>query len=186
MAERTEERTRDHESETDTSWTDVDVEGLLTDETESSRRSPNPSADKDGEERSKGGFRARLRDRRRGLFSPRLFAGLLVFALVVGVVGGAVPVIGRFAGVVGVFAAAFGVGLASSGRHYLETGLAGAGAAGLTLLLTVVTSINIVFFEALGDVGPELGVIGAGAGLLAGIVGHYFGRDLRNGLTTDL
>jgi hypothetical protein len=184
MAERTEERTRDRESGTDTSWTDVDVEGLLNEETDRSERSArSPDSSPGGGDG--GGFRTRLRDRRRELFSARTFVGVLALALGAGFLGGVVPLplISGFAGLLGVFAAAFVVGLVSSKNHYLEAGLAGAAAAGITL---VVTSLNIVFIAALRDIGPEIGVIGAGAGLLAGLLGHYFGRDLREGLTADI
>lgn len=179
MAERTEERTRDREPRTD-----VDVEDLL-DGIDDAGRSRESSAGADGRSgrSERRGLRAGLRERRRRLFSPRVFLGVLVLALAGGLLGGTVPLVGGFAGLVGVFGAAFVAGLASSGKHYLETGLAGATVAGVILL---VTRLDIVFLTALRDVVPELGVIGAGAGALAALVGHYFGRDLRDGLTADL
>ena len=188
MPERTEERerTRNETPRSDLDFdTDVDIDGLLSDsggrpgtnETATSARSA---------ETERTGFRTRLRERRQGLFSPRVFAGALVLALVAGLLGGFVPLIGGFAGLLGVFAVAFVIGLLSSGRHYAETGLAGAAAAGITLLVTTVTSLNVAFLPALRDSVPEIGVIGAGAGLLAALVGHYFGRDLREGLTADI
>ena len=192
MSERTEERERTRENpRSDLDFdTDVDIDGLLSDTggrsgagenrkpTQSKRATRSADTGRDG-------FRARLRDRRRGLFSLRVFVGMLVLALGVGLLGGFVPVplISGFAGLIGVFAAAFVVGLASAERHYVESGLAGAAAAGVILVLS---NLSVVFLAAFRDIVPEVGVIGAGAGLLAALVGHYFGRDLREGLTADL
>ena len=194
MSERTEERerTRAGTPRSDIDFdTDVDIDGLLSDSGGRSGASGSTKPSRSGELKKatrparsgRSGFRERLRERRRGLFSPRVFVGVLVLALAVGLLGGFVPLIGGFAGLLGVFASAFVVGLVSRERHYVETGLAGATAAGIALL---VTSLDIVFFMALRDTVPEIGVIGAGAGLLAALVGHYFGRDLREGLTADI
>lgn len=200
MSERTEERerTRSRDSRSDPEFdTDVDIDGLLADTggqsgtaaTNSEESSESKRATRTGET-GRGGFRARLRDRRHRLFSVRVFVGLLLGALGAGLLGGAIPIVGSliggFAGLLGVFVAAFVVGLASSQRYYMESGLAGACAAGITLLATTLTSLNVAFLPALSDAVPEIGVIGAGAGLLAALVGHYFGRDLREGLTADI
>ncbi|PSP73477.1 hypothetical protein BRC86_09100 [Halobacteriales archaeon QS_3_64_16] len=184
MAERSEERTRDRESGTDTSWTDVDVDGLLAKEdegdvdTRSTESTPAQSA-----EGGRGGLRNRFRERRAGLFSLRVFVLALVLAVAGGLVGGSIPLLSTVAGAIAVFATGFVVGLAIDGRHYTETGLAGAGAAVASLLLS---NSQFVFLAAFRDFALQFGVIGAGTGLLVALVGHYFGRDLRVGLTQDI
>lgn len=126
-----------------------------------------------------GGVRARLGR----AFSVRVL--LLALALsTAGLVGarsvpllGTLPVVGDVAGYVGVALAGFAVGVATDGRRYVETALAGALAAGLgavssALLLTVAT-----------DIGPAFAAVGAVGGAVAGLVGAYLGNDLRDGLT---
>lgn len=184
MAERSKERTRERESGTDTSWTDVDIDGLLDEEndgnadTRSVESTPTQSAD-----RERGGLRDRLRERRAGLFSLRVFVLALVLAVGGGLVGGSIPFLSTVAGAIAVFATGFVVGLAIDGRHYVETGLAGAGAAIVSLLLS---NSQFVFLAAFRDFALQFGAIGAGTGLLVALVGHYFGRDLRAGLTQDI
>ena len=203
-AEAERERTRDRgsrsnrDSRSDLEFdSDVDIDGLLSDNGGSSgaKRTTDAGDTANTEtgassDPERGGFRERLRERRRGLFSPRVFAIVLALSLAAGFLGGAIPVVGAliggFAGFLGVFAAAFVVGLVSNERYYAEAGLAGATAAGVTLLVTTLTGFNFVFLDALRDIAPTIGVIGAGAGLLAALVGHYFGRDLHHGLTADV
>ena len=92
--------------------------------------------------------------------------------------------IGRF---VGLFAVACATGLIGSRSRYLEVGVAGAVAAGVTFLLGTLTSIFApVAVQVLADYGVAIVGVGTGAGLLVSIVGHYFGRDLRAGLTRDI
>jgi hypothetical protein len=80
---------------------------------------------------------------------------------------------------VGIFVAAFAYGTATSTRRYVEFGLSGGVIGGGMALLG-----NL----ALSLVGPGLPLVAVGfaAGALAGGLGHYFGRDLRDGLTRDL
>lgn len=110
-------------------------------------------------------------------FSPKAFAALAL-ALGVGLfVGDAVvPFAGR---AIGAFAVAFLVGLATSRRRYLETAAAGLAAGGVT---TLVTDLPL----AIAGSGRTLLLVGAAFGLVASVLGYYFGRDLRNGLLQDV
>lgn len=122
-----------------------------------------------------------------GLFSLKAF--LLSAALIaVGVVGGgAVPFIGTLGSLGGLFVATFGIGLVASERRYLETALAGGGIVGLSfaasLLTTGVLPVGMQFFR---QYGLAFGGVGVGLGVVVGLLGHYFGRDLREGLTQEI
>jgi len=114
------------------------------------------------------------------LFSGRTFVGALAFC-----VGGfllfafvPVPLFG-LGGLLGVFAGTFLLGLRGGPRAYLEVAVAGALAAGVATMLT-----QLLVAVAVGPV--PVAAVGAGAGLLAAVGGHYFGRDLRAGLTREL
>jgi hypothetical protein len=123
--------------------------------------------------------RARLASPFSGLFSVRVFVRLLAVTMVSTVLAGVVVPLGGVAGFLGIAVAGFAVGLADERHRYLEFGLAGAIAAGLA------TVFDHLLLTALG-LGIPLVALGVGAGALAGIVGHYFGRDLRHGLTREL
>lgn len=122
-----------------------------------------------------------------GLFSLKAF--LLSAALIgVGVVGGgAVPFIGTLGSLGGLFVTTFVIGLVASERRYFETALAGGLIVGasfaLSLLSTGVLPVGMDFFR---EYGLAYGGLGVGLGALLAVVGHYFGRDLRDGLTQDL
>ena len=115
-----------------------------------------------------------------GVFSVRTFLAALVLALVGLVVGSLVPLFGVVARFAGLFLAAFLVGVAVDGRHYAEVALAGALAAGLGFLLS---ALGTTFLPVVADYGAEIAGVGAATGLLVSLAGHYFGRDLRAGLT---
>ncbi|OYR43329.1 hypothetical protein [Halorubrum sp. Hd13] len=121
-------------------------------------------------------------------FSAKAFA-LALAAVAIGVfVGGAIPLIGGTIGSAGgVFLAAFLIGLALSARRYVETGLAGA-AAGALVAVTNVLGVGFlpIGFDYLQQWGLPLLAVGGGVGLVAALLGHYFGRDLRAGLTADV
>ena len=122
-----------------------------------------------------------------GLFSARTF--LLALALSIGglVVGGAIPIVGFIGRFVGIAAAGFLLGLVGSKRRYVEVGLAGAIAAGLAFVLSTLASVFAPFaVQLLADYGLAIAGVGALSGGLAGVVGHYLGRDLRDGLTRDV
>jgi hypothetical protein len=142
---------------------DLDVEGDSTEATASS------------------GLRDRLPSVR--VFSIRTFLVALALAVVGLVVGGLVPVVGIVGRFVGLFVAAFAVGLLSARRSYLEVALAGALAAGLGFLLS---ALGTALVPIVADYGVEIAGVGAATGLLVSVVGHYFGRDLRAGLTTEV
>lgn len=81
--------------------------------------------------------------------------------------------------VLGAVVGAFLYGVGSDVRHYVELALAGATVGGASALLD-----NLVL--SLVGAGIPMVALGAGAGALAAVAGHYFGRDLRDGLTRDL
>ena len=147
-------------------------------ELESEDTSPRTSSD------SPAGDSRRARAKRRvvGVFSPRYFLAALLFMAGGLVLGSAVPLIPG-TGFLGVAFAAFAFGLVSGGRHYLEAGVAGAVVTGLGFVLFSLTTFALGFLNGLG---PQVALLVGGAGFLAGVVGNYFGRDLRAGLTADI
>lgn len=135
-----------------------------------------------------------LRDRLPGLpsvsgslFAPRRFLLALGLAVAGLVVGGAVPFVGFLTRYVGLFAAAFAYGLVTDDSAYAEVGTAGAVAAAVTLLLGTLTTGGFVLgADLVGRYGVALTGVGVGLGLLVSVVGHYFGRDLRAGVTQEI
>lgn len=122
-----------------------------------------------------------------GRFSAKaLLVSLVAVAVGVGV-GGMIPIIGSIGSLAGVFAATFILGALAGESRYLETGLAGGVVIGVNFALSLLTSvalpIGVDFFQQYGLAFGGLGVV-IGAGL--GLVGHYFGRDLRDGLTREI
>lgn len=115
---------------------------------------------------------------------PSVRSVLLTFGVVfVSVLlASSVPLLGAVGAPVGVFAGAFALGLASGNRRYLEFALAGALVSGLGAFQGSLFRIAL-----LSDVGfAPFFAVAAGIGLAAAVLGHYFGRDLRDGLTADL
>lgn len=123
--------------------------------------------------------RGRVRRRATGWFSVKAFLVALALAAAGVLAGGSIPVVGGFGGLVGVFVAGILLGLVGNGRRYVEVGTAGAAVAGASALLDHIG-------WALVGIGLPLVVVGAGAGLVAGVLGHYLGRDLRAGLAKDI
>lgn len=124
-------------------------------------------------------FRDRLQAGAGRIISMRALV-LALLAMLVGAVliGGALP-LGLIGNLVGIVIAAFIYGTVSGTRRYFELGLTGGVVAGgLALLGNFALSL-------LGP-GVPLVVVGFVAGALAGVLGHYFGRDLRDGLTRDI
>ena len=121
-------------------------------------------------------------------FSAKAFALALVTVGVGMFVGGLIPLIGGTIGTAGgVFLAAFLLGLVVSTRRYVETGIAGA-AAGATSAVTSVLGVGFlpIGIDYLQQWGLPLLAVGGGVGLVLALLGHYFGRDLRTGLTEDI
>ena len=175
---------------------DVDIDALLSEEPHADRQGHvgrgerqeaagrGERADESTEERS--GLRGRLPSPSRPsapVSLPRFTARGVGLALVVCVgaflAASAVVPLGGVAGLVGVFVGAFLLALAGRGR-YLELAVAGAGTAAVGSLL------DRLLFATLADVAVPLTVVGGSAGLLAAVLGCYFGRDLRAGLTRSV
>jgi len=159
----------------------IDVSSVLDDEGDASHRSE-PTR----ENTSGGGIRGALSGIGPSL-SPRSFLVILVASLAGVVAGGSIPIVGSIGRFLGLFAVAFAVGAVGSRSRYLEVGLAGAIAAGTAFLLATLTSIFApIAVQVLADYGVAIVGVGTGAGLLVSLAGHYFGRDLRDGLTRDV
>lgn len=132
---------------------------------------------------TRGGRLSGVRDRLQNPISGRGF--VLVLLLLTGglLLGGMIPLVGWIGRFLGLFLAAFVVGLVSSRRRYAEVGLAGALATGASFL---VSALGTVLFPVVANYGMEIAVVGVGSGLVVALLGHYFGRDLRDGLTRDV
>jgi len=111
------------------------------------------------------------------------------FALAIGIVlvamfvtGSAIPLVSAIpgSGLFGVFAGAFALGLATGRSRYVELLVAGALSGGLGFLFG-----NLLLKIGSGLAG-SMAVFGAGTGAVVALLGHYFGRDLRDGLTKDI
>jgi hypothetical protein len=153
----------------------VDVDAALDssaagiDGSASSDRDPEGDADETGAVRSRLGAVATKRS--------------LLTALALSVVGAValsfVPLLSVAGTVLGIAVGGFAYGLGSDARRYVEMALAGAVTGGGATVLG-----NLIV--ALVASGTTLVGFGVLAGTVAGVVGHYFGRDLRDGLTADL
>ncbi|GAA0722736.1 hypothetical protein J2744_000048 [Halorubrum trapanicum] len=121
-------------------------------------------------------------------FSAKAFALALVTVAVGAFAGSLIPLIGGTVGTTGgVFLAAFLLGLVLSTRRYVETGIAGA-AAGAVSAVTSVLGVGFlpIGIDYLSQWGLPLVAVGGGVGLVLALLGHYFGRDLRTGLSQDI
>lgn len=193
MSERTDERTVDDgDGDVEVGFDDdelgVDVDALTGGpEPSSDTAGSTPSSDTGGSGGSVLGGLSRLRP---SVSVPNPLAKLpsgrsVLLAFVVVLVSmfaaGMIPLIGMFSGFLGVFAGAFALGLVSGKSRYIEFALAGAAVAGLSALQ------GVFRLAILSDIGlAPFAAFGAGTGLLAAVLGHYFGRDLRDGLTRDV
>jgi len=93
--------------------------------------------------------------------------------------GNMVPLI-PFTAFAGIPLGAFLHGLLDRERRYVETAIAGGVLAGLAVVSSLLPQL------VAGLDGTRLFAIAAGVGLVLSLLGHYFGRDLRDGLTRDL
>jgi hypothetical protein len=136
-----------------------------------------PSSGADGTGTS--GLRSRLRERASTVATGRSLVVSLAFVAATALLVGGVLPLGSLGNLLGVALGAFLYGVVASTRHYTETTLAGtAVGGGLALLGNLAVSLT--------GVGVPLVAVGAVGGGLAGLVGHYFGRDLRDGLTREI
>jgi len=115
----------------------------------------------------------------RRFFSVRALVVAFVAVGVGMILGSLVPMI-PFTALLGIPVGAFLHGLLDSHRRYAETAIAGGVSAGVA----VVTSLLPQLLAGLD--GVRLFAIAAAIGLVLAVVGHYFGRDLRDGLTRDI
>lgn len=123
--------------------------------------------------------RTRAVNTARQMFSPRYFLVSLVLTTIALFIAGSIPVIPA-TGLIGVFGVAFALGGFSSERRYLEVGLAGAVASGASMLS------NYLTLAVVGRFGIEFVGAGAAIGAVVALLGYYFGRDLRGGLTKEI
>jgi len=119
------------------------------------------------------------------VFAPKAFLLALALAVAGVVVGGAVPVVGAVARYGGLLAAGFALGLISGPRRYVEAGAAGGLAAGAGFLLSALSSLPWLAAVS-AEVGVAVAGVGVSVGALCTLAGHYFGRDLRAGLTREV
>lgn len=139
------------------------------------------SAESGGRGGHNRGLRDRLGSRLGDLFSVRALLLALGLSAAGTMVAGIVPGLpDGIAALLGVFAGTFLLGVVATRRRYVESAVAGAGVAVVTTLL------NYFAISLLSGFGLTLELLSGGAGLLAGLLGHYFGRDLRAGFTRDL
>jgi len=128
---------------------------------------------------TEGGSRSRVRETARTVATGRsLGVSLALVAAGALLVGGVLP-LGSVGNLLGIALGAFLYGVAASRRHYTESTLAGVAVGGVLALLG-----NLVL--SLTGIGVPLVAVGAAGGGVAGLVGHYFGRDLRDGLTREV
>jgi hypothetical protein len=125
------------------------------------------------------GLTTRVGRRAGRVFSPRAFLAALVVT-VAGLVAGSAVVPLPGAGLLGVFLATFLFGLLQERRRYGETLVAGGLAVGVSAM------VGHVVVAAFGGFGVPLAAVAGGVGGLVGAAGHYFGRDLRAGMTRTL
>jgi hypothetical protein len=184
--DRTRTRDRSESPSTDGSAaTDVDLDvDLGIDDTgastgEASRSETTRGESPRGATSRGGGLRDRLATRANDLFAPRRFLLALVLS-VVGLVAAGTFVPLPASGLLGVFIATFLFGLALEERRYAEAAVAG----GLTVGASFALDFAVV--ALLGGFGLPLAAIGAGVGGVIGLLGTYFGRDLRRGLTQEV
>jgi len=114
------------------------------------------------------------------VFSPKAFLFALVTVAVATAVAGTLIPLGTVGGLLGTALGAFGYGVVASRPRYVETAAAGGA------VLGVGTLADYLVITAVSGIGLALPLAGAAIGLVVALLGHYFGRDLRDGLTRDI
>jgi hypothetical protein len=128
-----------------------------------------------------GGLRSRLPSRPSvpTPLTPRGLLLSLVLTVVGFLLGGFVPLVGGVTGLLGIGVAGFVLGLLGKGR-YLELALSGAATGAVAFFL------DRLVLSVVADFAVPLTLVGGTAGLVAAVLGLYFGRDLRDGLTRSV
>jgi len=168
MAERTDQLSYEDEA------SEVDLNTIVDDRSDVAE-----TADTDTDTSS--GIRARIGARIGNVFSIQAFVLAVVLSVGLAFAAGAViPFVpDNIAGLVGIFLAGGVIGTGSGSRRYLEVGAAALMTGALTILLSN-------FTVAVFGPGAPLVAVGATSSGIAGLVGHYVGRDFRAGLTRDI
>jgi len=165
------ERDRQIEPEEDTTGGTVDVDDLLEE--------PPRSETADSGSGTGSGIGSRARERAQTVATGRsLVVSLALVAASALLIGGVLP-LGSVGNLLGIALGALLYGVGASRRHYTESTLAGTAVGGVLALLG-----NLVL--SLTGIGVPLIAVGAVGGGLAGLIGHYLGRDLRDGLTREV
>lgn len=120
-----------------------------------------------------------VRSRLGSVATKRSLGTALALSVVGAVLFSFVPFLSVVGTSLGIAAGGFAYGLGSETRRYVEMALAGAATGGAA---TVLGNLVVAVIAS----GSTLLGFGILAGAAAGVVGHYFGRDLRAGLTADL
>lgn len=123
-----------------------------------------------------------LRSRLGKHFSLPGFLAAILLSTVCLLAVGAIPllgVLGIVANLLGITVGTFVLGVGSGEKRYVESGLGGS-TVGLLAVLLPHLPFGIL---GLGLIPLAIGILG-GAG--AGVLGHYLGRDLRDGLTREI
>lgn len=113
-----------------------------------------------------------------GAFSLQSFLVALALTAGAGVALGTALPFERLGTLLGVFLASVAVGLVGRRRRYLEVTAAGALSAGIAMFL------GSVLASVLSLGAPA--AFGVGAGALVAFLGHYAGRDLRDGFEREV
>lgn len=126
--------------------------------------------------------RARVADTASQMFAPRYFLVSLVLISVGLFIPSFIPIVSALPGVglIGAFFAAFALGSLGSEQRYVEIGVAGAVAVGASIFS------KFLFVSMVANSGIQIAIGGAAVGGLVTVLGYYFGRDFRDGLTREI
>ena len=190
MSERTDERTVGEGTDADLDLDDPkgDVDALTGDPASAdSSSSTAASSTRPGERTGSGpGLLSRIRpsvsvsNPLSALPTARSLAMSLGVVVASMLVGGALLPLGDVGSVLGIFVGAFLLGVVSGKQRYLELVASGAVAAAISVVL------GQLFLSAVANLAVPLAAVGAGGGAAAALLGHYFGRDLRDGMTREV
>ncbi|SDJ50165.1 hypothetical protein SAMN05216226_104113 [Halovenus aranensis] len=170
------ERQRQQTDDVDDVDLSVDVGTGLDDSSGGFDEPVEPPAESDTSRGTIGSFY----DRTLGsVLSSRGLVVALVVTLVFTVLSGLIPFLGLLGNILGIGVAGFVYGAIASESRYVELLVAGGVVGGGSALLG---NLLVITF------GSMTGLLGAGlaGGAIAAVVGHYFGRDFRDGLTREV